>query len=66
MFAELTEVTECVGVARVGSAEQRICYGTLSSFTDVDLGPPLHSLVIIGTLHPLEQEFLFSVAEIKL
>uniref|UniRef100_A0A1B6MH13 diphthine methyl ester synthase n=1 Tax=Graphocephala atropunctata TaxID=36148 RepID=A0A1B6MH13_9HEMI len=62
-ISELTEVTECVGVARVGSPDQRICYGPLASFTDFDLGPPLQSLVIIGTLHPLEREFLFQVAE---
>lgn len=61
--AELTEVTQCVGVARVGSPDQRICYGPLSSFTDLDMGPPLHSLVVVGTLHPLEQEFLLHVAE---
>ncbi|XP_054259209.1 diphthine methyl ester synthase [Macrosteles quadrilineatus] len=62
-ISEMTEMTECVGVARVGAPDQRICYGPLRSFPDLDLGAPLHSLVIVGTLHPLEQEFLFNVAE---
>ncbi|GLH17086.1 Diphthine methyl ester synthase [Gryllus bimaculatus] len=29
---------------------------------DTDLGPPLHSLVICGKLHPLEIEYLSQFA----
>jgi diphthamide biosynthesis methyltransferase len=32
---------------------------------DVDLGPPLHSLVIAGHLHPLEVEYLTQFSDSK-
>lgn len=50
--------TMCVGVARVGSDEQEIICCSLSEMTTKDLGKPLHSLVIAGKLHPLEEEYL--------
>lgn len=44
-----------IGVARVGHAtEQRIVSGTLAELAKQDLGPPLHSLVLCGELHPEE------------
>lgn len=69
------ETTLCVGVARLGhyssttttpSPQQRIVAGTLTELAqagiDDQLGPPLHSFMICGTLHELEvqalQEFL--------
>ncbi|XP_013415188.1 diphthine methyl ester synthase [Lingula anatina] len=55
---ELTEDTVCVGVARVGSDTQQIVSGTLKQMTTVDFGGPLHSLVIAGHLHPLENDML--------
>nr|XP_018900760.1 PREDICTED: diphthine methyl ester synthase [Bemisia tabaci] len=48
----------CIGVARVGSESQQIQACPLSEMANIDLGPPLHSLVIAGDLHPLETEFL--------
>lgn len=54
----LNEQTVCIGLARVGSATQSIIKTTLLEALDVDLGAPLHSLVIPGTLHPLEEEIL--------
>ncbi|XP_022253632.1 diphthine methyl ester synthase-like isoform X3 [Limulus polyphemus] len=53
-----TEKSVCVGLARVGSDDQRIVATTLQKMTTTDLGPPLHSLVIAGHLHPLEVEML--------
>ncbi|CAH1399335.1 unnamed protein product [Nezara viridula] len=50
--------TLCVGVARVGSDEQEIVCCTLNEMTMKNLGKPLHSLVIVGKLHPLEEEYL--------
>lgn len=48
-----------IGAARVGSAEQRMACGTLKELTEVDLGPPLHSLVLLGKrTHELEQDFI--------
>ncbi|XP_047443540.1 diphthine methyl ester synthase [Mugil cephalus] len=59
----LTEDTVCVGVARLGSEDQRIRAGTLSQLVSCDLGGPLHSLVVTGRLHPLELEMLRVNAE---
>ncbi|KAH0618368.1 hypothetical protein JD844_017502 [Phrynosoma platyrhinos] len=55
---EVTENTVCVGLARVGGADQKIASGTLQQMTTVVLGDPLHSLIITGTLHPLEVDML--------
>ncbi|XP_007169576.1 diphthine methyl ester synthase isoform X1 [Balaenoptera acutorostrata] len=62
----VTEETLCVGLARVGAEDQKIAAGTLQQMCTVDLGGPLHSLIITGgSLHPLEMEMLslFSVPE---
>lgn len=48
-----------VGLARVGSENQKIVACSLTKMAEFDLGPPLHSLVISAReLHPLETEFL--------
>ncbi|CAH3022369.1 unnamed protein product [Porites evermanni] len=47
-----------VGLARVGSTNQRIVCGTMEELLSYDLGPPLHSLVIPGHLHFLEKDML--------
>jgi diphthine methyl ester synthase len=48
-----------VGVARVGSQDEKIVAGTLGQLCDSDLGKPLHSLVLLGRrTHDLEREFL--------
>lgn len=48
----------CIGLARVGSDDQTIIRCKLSEMVDKDLGKPLHSLVIEGNLHPLEEDML--------
>ncbi|XP_061489831.1 diphthine methyl ester synthase [Rhineura floridana] len=55
---EITENTVCVGLARVGAVDQKIASGTLQDMTTVALGDPLHSMIITGTLHPLEVDML--------
>ncbi|XP_018328941.1 diphthine methyl ester synthase [Agrilus planipennis] len=56
---ELNANSLSVGLARVGSETQKIVACSLSQMVTVDLGGPLHSLVIPGPeLHPLEEEFL--------
>ena len=50
--------TVCVGVARVGSETQQIVAGELADLLEVDFGAPLHSLVISGDRHPIEDEIL--------
>lgn len=48
-----------VGAARVGSDDQRLVCGTLRQLVDVDMGPPLHSLVLVGNrTHDLDWTFL--------
>lgn len=52
------ENTMCVGVARLGSSDQTIVAGPMNELLHVDFGPPLHSLVIAGELHSIEEEIL--------
>jgi diphthine methyl ester synthase len=50
--------TMCVGVARLGSESQKIVAGAMRSLLEVDFGAPLHSLIIAGQLHSIEEEIL--------
>lgn len=52
------EDTNCVGLARLGSEDQKIVVGTMRQLLAVDFGAPLHCLVIVGTTHPIEEEML--------
>uniref|UniRef100_A0A8R1TKY9 GPI alpha-1,4-mannosyltransferase I, catalytic subunit n=2 Tax=Onchocerca TaxID=6281 RepID=A0A8R1TKY9_ONCVO len=52
--------TECVALARIGWDDQKIVFCSLKALCDVDMGPPLHSLIIPGDLHPIELDFLKS------
>lgn len=47
-----------MGLARVGSLEQKVYAAPLSEMSQTNLGPPLHSLIIAGRLQPLEIEYL--------
>ena len=52
-----------VGVARIGSREQTIVAGTLEDLTQADLGPPLHSVVLLGKrTHYLERTYISQYA----
>lgn len=54
-----TESSLCVGVARVGGDSQSIWVGKLSEMPELDLGGPLHSMVLPSKdLHPLEVEYM--------
>lgn len=56
---DVNEESLCIGLARVGSDEQQIVAATLKEMAQVDLGGPLHSLVIAGPeLHPLETSYI--------
>jgi diphthine synthase len=50
--------TVCIGVARVGAADQKIQSGCASEVQKQDFGTPMHSLVVPGKMHYLEEEFL--------
>ncbi|KAK3424903.1 hypothetical protein EUGRSUZ_F01641 [Eucalyptus grandis] len=52
------EDTHCVGLARLGSEDQMIVAGSMRQLRTVDFGAPLHCLVIVGSMHPLEEEML--------
>ncbi|XP_015587611.1 diphthine methyl ester synthase [Cephus cinctus] len=55
-----------VGLARVGSDNQRIVACSLKDMKETDLGAPLHCLIIPGeSLHPLEIEYLLQYATDK-
>ncbi|WZZ83439.1 hypothetical protein YC2023_104011 [Brassica napus] len=60
-----SEETECVGFARLGAADQKILSGTMKQLESVDCGAPLHCLVIVGKTHPVEEEMLDGVLQIR-
>ena len=47
--------SKCIGLARIGTATQLIVSGPLKAFLDIDMGEPLHSLVICGSMHEIEE-----------
>lgn len=48
-----------IGAARVGANDQKLVTGTLRQLSEVDMGKPLHSLVLLGRrTHDLEREFI--------
>jgi diphthine synthase len=48
-----------IAVARVGAKDQKMVTGMLRELCDVDLGPPLHSLILLGSRrHELERDFI--------
>lgn len=55
---DLDEEVMCVGLARIGADDQKLVSGTLTALVSADLGPPLHSLIITGNVHPLELDML--------
>ena len=51
---DLDENSLVVGLARVGSSTQKICYGRIIDLIQIDFGEPLHSLIIPGQLQEME------------
>lgn len=48
-----------VGLARVGADDQQIAVGTLEELSQLDMGAPLHSLILLGKrTHELERDFI--------
>ncbi len=48
----------CVGVARLGSRDQKVLAGTTIQLSDADFGLPPHALIVPGSLHFMEEEAL--------
>lgn len=59
----LTEDTRVVAIARVGMENQVIATGTIKELLPLDFGPPLHSLVVVGETHFLEEETLLGLSQ---
>ncbi len=58
-YLVINDKTLCIGAARIGWSDEKFVVTTLRRMADeVDLGRPLHSLVIVGKLHPLEIDYL--------
>lgn len=53
-----TKDTYCIGIARIGRDDQVIKYAKASELLNQDFGAPLHSLIIPGKLHFVEEEML--------
>jgi diphthine synthase len=48
-----------VGAARVGAPDQKLVVGTLKELSEVEMGAPLHSLVLLGRrTHDLERDYI--------
>ena len=48
-----------IGAARVGGPDQKLVAGTLSELTRVDMGGPLHCVVLVGRRsHDMEKDFI--------
>jgi hypothetical protein len=48
----------CVAVARMGQDDELIKTCTLKEMCNIDMGGPLHSMVLVGETHPLENDML--------
>ncbi|KAJ5917332.1 Diphthine methyl ester synthase [Penicillium verhagenii] len=48
-----------MGAARVGAPDQKLVVGTLTELAEVEMGAPLHSLVLLGRrTHDLERDYI--------
>lgn len=54
----ISDDTTMIGLARMGQKTQKIVYAKASEFKNIDMGEPLHSLIIPGNMHFIEEEFL--------
>jgi diphthine synthase len=61
----IREDTLVCAVARAGSPDCVAMAGKLKDLKRADLGPPLHSLVVPGALHFMEEEALSTLTSVK-
>ncbi|CAB3289520.1 Diphthine synthase [Methanocaldococcus lauensis] len=59
----LSEETKVVVVARLGSLKPKLVYGKIKDLINYDFGKPLHSIIIPGKLHFMEEEALKYLCE---
>ncbi|MFP4632955.1 MAG: diphthine synthase [Halobacteriales archaeon] len=60
---DAVDVDTVVGVARVGSPDVDVAYGTPAEVAEVDLGEPLHVVVAPAELHDVERRYLEAMAK---
>jgi len=48
----------CIGLARLGSDDEKIVAGPMRKLVDVDFGPPPHCLVVVGETTQVEKGML--------
>lgn len=60
----ITEDTLVCVVARAGSDDCVVKAGSMSKLSKADFGPPLHSIVVPGKLHFMEEEALRAFADL--
>ena len=60
--ANLDENILCIAAARIGSEDQKLVASSLDQLQNIDMGPPLHSLIIPSTLHPIERDYVKTYA----
>jgi len=58
----ITKETLAIGLARLGQPDMKIIAGTIGELMEVDFGEPLHSLIIPGELHHIEEEIIKSIS----
>lgn len=61
----ITENTMVCAVARAGSEDCIVVAGAISDIVSRDLGPPLHSVVVPGKLHFMEEDALRTFAGLR-
>ncbi len=62
LISVLSSDTCCVGMARVGTPTQTIAVSSLADIGQWSMGDPLHSIVIIGETHSIEDKMLSIVS----
>ncbi|MBU0762082.1 MAG: diphthine synthase, partial [Candidatus Altiarchaeota archaeon] len=55
MQNQIREDTQIVGVARLGSEDAVIAYGSLKKISNYVFGEPPHALIVPGKLHEMEE-----------
>lgn len=58
-----TDESEVYAIARAGSPEPGVWRGSLAALARADLGAPLHTLVVPGKLHFVEEEAVAALAK---
>ena len=64
-YGIVNDNTLIVGLARVGCESEKIKGECLKEVLAEDFGPPPHSLIIPGELHPMEVEALIHIAKVS-